>query len=67
MTGIEVVQVSAVHVRMLMIRDVRMQRAVGHQHEAEADYPAEEEALQPTHGGAQRTRNSHGGKAARIF
>lgn len=62
MTGIEVVQVSAVHVRMLMIRNVRVQRAVRHQHEAEADCPAEDEALQWTHGGAQSTRNSHGGK-----
>jgi drug/metabolite transporter (DMT)-like permease len=62
MAQIEVVQVSAVHVRVLIICNVRMQCAIGHQHEAEAHCPTQDEALQPTHGGAQCTRNSHAEK-----
>jgi drug/metabolite transporter (DMT)-like permease len=42
-------QMAAVHVRVLMVLNMRMQRAVGHQHEAEAHYPTEDEALQLTH------------------
>lgn len=49
---IEVVHVPAMHVRMLMVGNVGMQGAVGHQHEAEAHCPTEDEVRQPTHGGA---------------
>lgn len=54
---IEVVHMTAMHVRMFMVRYMGMQRTVGHQHEAEAHCPAEDEVRQLTHGGAQCTRN----------
>jgi drug/metabolite transporter (DMT)-like permease len=62
MSAVEVVHVSAMHVRVIVVGHMGMQRAVRNQHETEAHNPAEDEARQPMHGGAQCTRNSHGGK-----